>query len=129
MEVIQEMFCGISNVGYGTAAVAFVPYTMSFCLYISSHYDFLFINYFDILLGSFVLAIAFFQLLSDTLLFRDGVPSTAIYSVLIFIFFRIPFLQAVFYNLLHFISFTLRYALTVTLSNARNDDSSFDYER
>eukprot|EP01054_Gregarina_sp_Poly1_P004165 Gregarina_sp_Poly_1__4164@NODE_227_length_11180_cov_37_243049_g201_i0_p2_GENE_NODE_227_length_11180_cov_37_243049_g201_i0NODE_227_length_11180_cov_37_243049_g201_i0_p2_ORF_typecomplete_len1198_score190_05Guanylate_cyc/PF00211_20/3_8e45Guanylate_cyc/PF00211_20/6_6e40DUF1053/PF06327_14/2_7e02DUF1053/PF06327_14/1_8e04DUF1053/PF06327_14/0_029HNOBA/PF07701_14/19HNOBA/PF07701_14/11Spo7/PF03907_13/13Spo7/PF03907_13/50_NODE_227_length_11180_cov_37_243049_g201_i03173910 len=118
MMVIEEMFCSQTDIRYAEAAVAFVPYLISFGLYVSSHYDFIFINYFDRLLGGFVLAIAFFQLLSDTLLSKDGVSSTAIYSVLIFIFFRIPFLHSVFYNIVHFLAFTLRYALTVTLTES-----------
>eukprot|EP01053_Blabericola_migrator_P001475 Blabericola_migrator_1__1474@NODE_138_length_13121_cov_86_467826_g120_i0_p1_GENE_NODE_138_length_13121_cov_86_467826_g120_i0NODE_138_length_13121_cov_86_467826_g120_i0_p1_ORF_typecomplete_len3179_score561_38Guanylate_cyc/PF00211_20/1e43Guanylate_cyc/PF00211_20/4_8e38E1E2_ATPase/PF00122_20/1e21E1E2_ATPase/PF00122_20/1_8e04Hydrolase/PF00702_26/9Hydrolase/PF00702_26/7_2e17PhoLip_ATPase_C/PF16212_5/1_8e04PhoLip_ATPase_C/PF16212_5/5_1e10PhoLip_ATPase_C/PF16212_5/1_1e04PhoLip_ATPase_C/PF16212_5/3_6e03 len=124
MMVIEEMFCNQQEIGYAEAGIAFAPYLISFCLYVSSHYDWLFINYFDRLLGGFVLAIAFFQLVSDTILSKDGVPSTAIYSVLIFIFFRIPFLHAVVYNIVHFLAFTLRYALTVTLSKNAEEKSS-----
>lgn len=113
--LIQTLFINKRPMSNIEVFLTSMPYVVSLMLYVSTHFDHLFVNYYDLLVGSFVLAICFSQFVADTFLRKDAAPTIAIYSVLIFIFLRIPFLYSVVYNVVNFFAFTIRYAFTVNL--------------
>lgn len=83
---------------YSDVIISLLPDVGLLLFFLASLYDFLFTERFDLFVGGFVIVIATLKLLTDFIKVRDGVTPTAVFSVLIFVVLRIPFIHAVVYN-------------------------------